>query len=166
LSAKNKLDAELLDEEDDENEDTQEDKFLTFIIGKEDYGIEIRYVTEIIGIQGITGVPDMPSHVKGVINLRGKVIPVMDVRLRFGVEERPYDDRTCIIVINIEEQPVGLIVDRVLEVLDIQKSEIEPPPVIKKGKSNRFIQGMGKVGDQVKILLNANRLLYDEEESA
>ncbi len=166
MSQKERLDADLVEDDDEDEEDTQEDKFLTFIIGKEDYGIEIRYVTEIIGIQSITEVPDMPPHVKGVINLRGKVIPVMDVRLRFGVEERPYDDRTCIIVININEQPVGLIVDRVLEVLDIPESEIEPPPKMKKGKSNRFIQGMGKVGDQVKILLNANRLLYDEEEEA
>ena len=166
MSEKDRLDADLLEDDDDEDgEDTQEDKYLTFVIGKEDFGIEIRYVTEIIGIQGITQVPDMPHYVKGVINLRGKVIPVMDVRLRFGVEERPYDDRTCIIVINIDEQPVGLIVDRVLEVLDIQKSEIEPPPRMKKGKSNRFIQGMGKSGDQVKILLNANKLLFDEEES-
>ena len=166
MSDKNKLEADLMEDEEEDGEDTQEDKFLTFIISKEDFGIEIRYVTEIIGIQGITEVPDMPSYVKGVINLRGKVIPVMDVRLRFGVDERPYDDRTCIIVININEQPVGLIVDRVLEVLDIQKSAIEPPPQMRKGKSNKFIQGMGKVGDQVKILLNANRLLYDEEESA
>ena len=166
MSQKERLDANLVEDDDEDEEDTQEDKFLTFIIGKEDYGIEIRYVTEIIGIQSITEVPDMPPHVKGVINLRGKVIPVMDVRLRFGVKERPYDDRTCIIVININEQPVGLIVDRVLEVLDIPESEIEPPPKMKKGKSNRFIQGMGKVGDQVKILLNANRLLYDEEEEA
>ena len=89
----------------------------------------------------------------------------MDVRLRFGARERPYDGRTCIIVINIEERPVGLIVDRVLEVLDIPESEIEPPPKIEKGKSNRFIQGMGKIGDQVKILLNANKLLLDEEET-
>ncbi len=166
MSEKDKLDADLLDDEDEDGEDTQEDKYLTFVIGKEDFGIEIRYVTEIIGIQGITEVPDMPHYVKGVINLRGKVITVMDIRLRFGVIERPYDDRTCIIVININEQPVGLIVDRVLEVLDIQKSEIEPPPIMKKGKSNRFIQGMGKVGDQVKMLLNANKLLFDEEESA
>ena len=168
MSQKERLDVDLVEDDDEEEEDTQENKFLTFIIGKEDYGIEIRHVTEIIGIQNITEVPDMPPHVKGVINLRGKVIPVMDVRLRFGVEERPYDDRTCIIVININEQPVGLIVDRVLEVLDIPENEIEPPPKMnmKKGKSNRFIQGMGKVGDQVKILLNANRLLYDEEEGA
>lgn len=166
MGEKDKLEADLLEDEDGENEDTQEDKYLTFVLNKEDFGIEIRYVTEIIGIQNITEVPDMPSYVKGVINLRGKVIPVMDVRLRFGVAERPYDDRTCIIVINIDEQPVGLIVDRVLEVLDIQKSEIEPPPKMRKGKNNRFIQGMGKSGDRVKILLNANKLLFDDEEGA
>jgi len=160
------LNTELLDEDDDEGEDTQENKYLTFVIGKENFGIEIRYVTEIIGIQSITEVPDVPLYVKGVINLRGKVILVMDVRLRFGVDERSYDDRTCIIVININEQPVGLIVDRVLEVLDIQQGEIEPPPRMRKGRGNRFIQGMGKVGDQVKILLDANKLLFNEEESA
>lgn len=161
-----KLEADMLEDEEEENEDTQEDKYLTFVLNKEDFGIEIRYVTEIIGIQNITEVPDMPPYVKGVINLRGKVIPVMDIRLRFGVEERAYDDRTCIIVININEQPVGLIVDRVLEVLDIPKGEIEPPPKMRKGKNNKFIQGMGKVGDQVKILLDANKLLFDEEEGA
>ena len=166
MSAKGKLEADLMEEDDEDREDTQEDKYLTFVIGKEDFGIEIRYVTEIIGIQGITEVPDMPHYVKGVINLRGKVIPVMDIRLRFGVVERPYDDRTCIIVININEQPVGLIVDRVLEVLDIQKSEIEPPPNMRRGRSNRFIQGIGKVGEQVKILLCASKLLFDEEEIA
>jgi purine-binding chemotaxis protein CheW len=166
LSAKDKLDADLMEDDDEDGEDTQEGKYLTFVIGKEDFGIDIRYVTEIIGIQGITEVPGVPAHVKGVINLRGKVIPVMDVRLRFGVDERPYDDRTCIIVINIDEQPVGLIVDRVLEVLDIQKDEIEPTPMIQKGKSNRFIQGLGKVGDQVKILLCASKLLYDQEDIA
>ena len=160
------MNTELLDEDDDEWEDTQENKYLTFVIGKENFGIEIRYVTEIIGIQSITEVPDVPLYVKGVINLRGKVILVMDVRLRFGVDERSYDDRTCIIVININEQPVGLIVDRVLEVLDIQQGEIEPPPRMRKGRGNRFIQGMGKVGDQVKILLDANKLLFNEEESA
>ena len=160
------MNTELLDEDDDEGEDTQENKYLTFVIGKENFGIEIRYVTETIGIQSITEVPDVPLYVKGVINLRGKVILVMDVRLRFGVDERSYDDRTCIIVININEQPVGLIVDRVLEVLDIQQGEIEPPPRMRKGRGNRFIQGMGKVGDQVKILLDANKLLFNEEESA
>jgi purine-binding chemotaxis protein CheW len=166
LSVKERLDADLLDEEYGEDEDTQEDKYLTFILNREEYGIEIRHVTEIIGMQNITVVPDMPSYVRGVINLRGKVIPVMDVRLRFGLGERDYDDRTCIIVINIDDQSVGLIVDRVSEVLDIPKGEIEPPPRVRKGESSRFIQGMGKAGGQTKILLHAYQLLFDEEERA
>jgi purine-binding chemotaxis protein CheW len=165
LIANERPDTDLDEDDDEDGGNALEDKYLTFIIGKGDYGIEIRYVTEIIGIQNITEVPDMPHYVKGVINLRGKVIPIVDMRLRFGVEKRPYDDRTCIIVININERPVGLIVDQVLDVLGIQKSEIEPTPMIQKGKSNRFIQGMGKVGDQVKLLLNANKLLFDDEES-
>jgi len=161
MSLKERLDADLLEEDYEEDEDTQEDKYLTFILSQEEYGIEIRHVTEIIGIQNITEVPDMPHYIRGVINLRGKVIPVMDVRLRFGLEERAYDDRTCIIVINIDEQSVGLIVDRVSEVLDIPKGDVEPPPKVKKGESSRFIKGMGKVGDQVKILLNEYQLLFD-----
>lgn len=160
MSLKERWDDDSL-EEDDENEDTQEDKFLTFVLNKEEFGIEIRYVMEIIGIQNITEVPDAPRYIKGVINLRGKVIPVMDVRLRFELEERAYDDRTCIVVICIDEQSVGLIVDRVSEVLDIPKGEIEPPPKGRRGENSRFIQGMGKVGEQVKILLNANQLLFD-----
>lgn len=161
MSLNERLDSDLMEEEYEAEEDTQEDKFLTFFVNKEEFGIEIRHVTEIIGIQNITEVPDMPHYIKGVINLRGKVIPVMDVRLRFGVEERAYDDRTCIIVINIDEQPVGLIVDRVSEVLDIPKSEVEPPPNVKRGESSRFIKGMGKVEDRVKILLNEYQLLFD-----
>lgn len=161
LSENEMLDMDLLDEE--EEEDTQQDKFLTFFINKEEYGIDIRYVTEIIGVQSITEVPDMPVYIKGVINLRGKVIPVMDVRLRFGLEERSYDDRTCIVVINIEEQAVGLIVDRVSEVLDIPAGEIEPPPQLHLGKKGRLLLGMGKVDDGVKILLDAQKLLCEEE---
>lgn len=161
MSLKEKLDADLLEEDYEEDEDTQVDKFLTFILCQEEYGIEIRHVTEIIGIQNIAEVPDMPHYIKGVINLRGKVIPVMDVRQRFGLQERDYDDRTCIIVINIDEQSVGLIVDRVSEVLDIPEAQIEPSPKVKNGESSRFIQGMGKVGDRVKILLDAHQLLFD-----
>src|SRR3990172_5823963 len=99
------------------DEDTQEGKYLTFTMGKEEYGIEIHNVTEIIGIQSITDLPDTPDFVKGVINLRGKVIPVLDVRLRFKMEEKAYNDRTCIIVVNIRNMSVGLIVDTVSEVL-------------------------------------------------
>ncbi len=147
----------------EENEDTLENKFLTFSIGSEEYGIEIRYVTEIIGIQKITVLPDMPSYVRGVINLRGKVIPVIDVRARFGIEERDYDERTSIIVVHLNDMSVGLIVDTVSEVMDIPQSDVEPPPRVSRGAGSRYIHGMGKVGEEVKILLDISKLLFDEE---
>ena len=164
-----KIDKQNIDDEDDdddlydEDEDTQKDKFLTFHLAGEDYGIEIAHVTEIIGIQKITEVPDMPDFVKGVINLRGKVIPVMDVRRRFNLEARDYDDRTCIIVVDIRGTAVGLVVDKVNEVADIPADQIEPPPMTKQGSASRFIQGIGKIGDEVKILLTIDRLLFDDE---
>ncbi len=148
---------ELLEEE---AEDTLEGKFLTFALGGEEYGIEIRNVTEIIGIQNVTDLPDVPNYMKGVINLRGKVIPVIDVRLRFNFEEREYDERTCIIVVNINEIAVGLVVDSVSEVLDIPAGNIEPPGKIAQGIGSEYIQGFGKVDNQVKILLNTKQLLY------
>lgn len=161
--AEEKLNAGNIDDDADfDNEDTQEDKYLTFTIGEEDYGFEIKYVVEIIGIQKITDVPDMPHFIKGVINLRGKVIPVMDVRLRFSFEKREYDDRTCIIVINVNEKLVGVIVDRVSEVLDIPKTQIEPAPNMKKNESSKFLQGMGKIAEKVVILLNADKLLFED----
>jgi purine-binding chemotaxis protein CheW len=160
MAVKGNNEEEMLDD-DEENEDTQEGKYLTFMVDKEEYGIEIRHVTEIIGILNITEVPDRPSYVMGVINLRGKVLPVMDVRLRFNLPKREYDDRTCIIVININGETVGLIVDRVAEVLDIPKSEIAESPKVNKGESSKYIKGIGKVGDKVKILLNVDALLFD-----
>jgi purine-binding chemotaxis protein CheW len=146
-------------------EDTQKGKFLTFSLGQEAYGIEIRYVTEIIGIQPITVVPEVPGYVKGIINLRGKIIPVIDVRLKFRKEPVPYTDRTCIIVIDIQGIPVGLIVDHVAEVTVIPDENIVPPPDIKTGFHNRYIHGVGKVGPDVKLLLDCERLLTDEEVS-
>jgi len=146
-----------------DNEDTQKDKYLTFHLAGEDYGIEIRFVIEIIGIQKITEVPDMPDFIRGVINLRGKVIPVMDVRARFRMQAREYDDRTCIIVVNIEGTEVGLVVDEVSEVADIPTKNVEPPPRTGKSTGSRYIQGMGKIGEDVKILLDVQKLLFDEE---
>ena len=146
-----------------EMEDTQEGKFLTFILGNEEYGIEIRNVTEIIGIQSITDLPDTPSFVKGVINLRGKVIPLIDVRLRFNFDEKEYDDRTCIIVVNIENMSVGLIVDTVSEVMEITEGDIEPPPKVNNRAGSRYIKGLGKVGEEVKILLDTHKLLFGDE---
>lgn len=144
-------------------EDTMENKFLTFHLGQEDYGFEIRHVTEIIGVQKITDVPDMPAYIKGVINLRGKVIPVMDVRARFKLPARAYDERTCIIVVQYNGTAVGLVVDEVSEVASIARDQIEPPPRTSRGKSSRFFSGMGKMGEEVTILLDVERLLYDED---
>ncbi len=153
-------DVELLEDE----VSTQEGQYLTFNIGEQEYGIEIQYVTEIVGIQKITDLPDLPQFIKGVINLRGKVIPVLDVRLRFGMDERDYDERTCIMVVRINETSVGLVVDTVSEVMNIADESIEPAPhVSKKTNGNRFVQGLGKVEKEVKILLDTQKLLFEEE---
>nr|MBF0223711.1 purine-binding chemotaxis protein CheW [Desulfobulbaceae bacterium] len=157
--SENMLDDDLYDDD----EDTLKDKYLTFHLAGEDYGIEIAFVTEIIGIQKITEVPDMPRFIRGVINLRGKVIPVMDVRLRFNLEERAYDERTCIVVVDINSTAVGLVVDEVSEVADIPENDVEPPPNTGKGKSSRYLKGMGKMGDSVKILLDIEKLLHEDE---
>ena len=144
-------------------EDTMVDKYLIFRIGTEEYGLEIRYVMDIIGIMKITELPDTPEFVKGVINLRGKVIPVIDIRIRFNMEMRKYDERTCIINVNIMDNTVGLIVDSVSEVMDIASEDVEPAPSVNKGSSSRFISGLGKSGDEVKILLDIDKLLHEEE---
>jgi purine-binding chemotaxis protein CheW len=163
---KNKGKIELEDEfYDEDEEDSQKDKYLTFHLANEDYAIEIRHVTEIIGIQKITEVPDMPVFVKGVINLRGKIIPVIDVRIRFKLEPREYDDRTCIIVVNIDEMSVGLVVDEVSEVANIPEDQVELPPKAATGQGGRYIQGMGKMDDEVKIILDVSKLLYEDEMS-
>jgi purine-binding chemotaxis protein CheW len=156
-----KTDSRSLEEIHDLNEDTQKDKYLTFHLGTEDYGIEIRFVTEIIGIQKITVIPEMPDYIKGVINLRGKIIPVMDVRMRFKLEARAYDERTCVVVVNINDTAVGLVVDTVSEVAGIPESQIESALGLNRGKANAFIQGIGKIGDDIKIILDVNKLLYD-----
>jgi len=144
-----------------EQEDSQRDKYLTFLVDTEEYGIAINYVTEIIGLQQITAVPDLPESLKGVINLRGKIIPVMDMRSRFHLPTRDYDSRTCVVVVNLHETIVGLIVDRVSEVHNIPASQIEPPPRAAKGGC-RYIQGIGKVGEQVTILLDIDALLHQD----
>ncbi len=146
-----------------QNEDTQKGRFLTFTLGKEDYGIEIAYVTEIIGIQPITQIPELPDYLKGIINLRGKIIPVMDVRLRFRKEPLEYTDRTCIIVIDIDETSIGLIVDTVSEVVSIGDDNIMAPPSTKTGFNNRYVKGIGKIGNEVKLLLDCERILSLED---
>ena len=155
--------ARELDEVLEQEEDTQKGKFLTFALGQEFYGVEIKFVTEIIGIQPITAVPEVPDYVRGIINLRGKIIPVVDVRLKFRKPAVPYNDRTCIIVIDVKNLSVGLIVDNVAEVLAIPDESIVPPPDTKTGFHNRYIKGIGKVGNEVKLLLDCEKLLTEDE---
>jgi Chemotaxis signal transduction protein len=147
----------------DAEEDTQKDRYLTFLLGTECYGIEIKYVTEIIGIQAITKIPELPDFVRGIINLRGKIIPVIDVRLRFKSEAKEYSDRTCIIVVDITELSVGLIVDSVAEVMTIPEQDVVDPPQMNREGNNRYIKKIGKVGNSVKLLLDCEKLLMENE---
>ncbi|MDF2821219.1 MAG: chemotaxis protein CheW [Clostridiales bacterium] len=144
-------------------EDTQKDRYLTFSLGKESYGIEIKYVIEIIGIQSITEIPELPEYVRGIINLRGKIIPVIDVRVRFKKEPREYNDRTCVIVVDILNISIGLIVDSVSEVLTIPEQDIVDPPQMNTGNNNHYIKNIGKVGNEVKLLLDCEELLSEKD---
>lgn len=147
----------------DMEEDTQKDRYLTFLIGEECYGFEIKYVTEIIGIQAITEIPELPEYVRGIINLRGKIIPVMDVRIRFKKESLEYNDRTCVIVVDVSEISIGFIVDQVAEVMSIPEEDIVDPPQLHKGTGNKYIRKIGKVGNSVKLLLDCEMLLSEQE---
>ncbi len=141
--------------------------YLTFALGSEEFGLEILKVKEIIGYQDITSVPQTPVEVKGVINLRGQVIPIIDLRARFGMEEKEVTEQTCIIVVEVELEgsniQVGIIVDNVSEVLDIQENQIEPSPEFGNQVNTDFILGMGKVGENVKILLDIDQVLAGTE---
>jgi purine-binding chemotaxis protein CheW len=138
-------------------------KYLTFAIGKEEYGLEILKVREIIGYMDITAVPRTPGYVKGVINLRGQVISVVDLRAKFGMETAERTEQTCIIVVDIQQGGrrlnTGIIVDRVSEVLSIAADKIENPPAFDSSVRIDFILGMGKIANTVKILLDIDRVL-------
>jgi len=146
-----------------EEEDTQKGRYLIFSIDNESYGIGIQYVTEIIGIQKITEVSGLPDYMKGIINLRGRIIPVMDVRLRFRKEAREYNDRTCIIVIDTMDMSVGLIVDGVSEVASINETDISELPQMRQKSRNGFVKNIGKIGSDVRLLLDCEKLLTEED---
>jgi purine-binding chemotaxis protein CheW len=141
----------------------REGKYLTFSLAGEEYGIGILKIREIIGMLPITAVPETPHFVKGVINLRGKVIPVIDLRLRFGMNEINYTERTCIIVVEIRNSggvvPMGIVVDSVSEVLNIKSEDIEDAPSFGTSLNTEYILGMAKMGKGVKILLDINKVL-------
>lgn len=145
-----------------DEEDTMKGKFLTFTLGKEHYGIAIHYVTEIVGLQTITEVPELPTCVKGIINLRGKIIPVMDARLRFKKVEKDYTDRTCTVVVDIKDISLGVIVDAVSEVLTIDEENIVPPPEF-GNKGKKYINNVAKHNDLVILIIDCEKLLDEDE---
>jgi purine-binding chemotaxis protein CheW len=141
----------------------KEDKYLTFTLDDEDYGIGLLKVREIIGIMDITPLPHTPSYLKGVINLRGRIIPVVDLRQKFGLEWTEYTQRTCIIVVEVSSRSgpmqIGVVVAFVSEVLPIQAADIDPPPSFGGSVDTRYIQGIGKIRGSVKILLEIDQVL-------
>lgn len=148
-----------------EEHDARNVMYMTFKSGEEYFGLKIEYVSEIVQFQAITEIPGTEDYIKGLINLRGKVIPVMDVSLRLCQTPIAYNDRTCIIVINVKDMLVGLIVETIAEVVDICEDSILPPPPvgINEQRQNLYIYGVGKVGDSVKLLLDPDKLLNDKD---
>ena len=146
---------------------TEEEKYLMFFLDEEYYGIPILKVNEIIGLMEITHVPRTPEFMKGVINLRGKIIPVMDLRLKFNMQERVYDEQTCIIIVEIVIQNkkhfIGLVVDKVAEVVKIYNSDIESPPQYGQDAESGFLTGIGKVKDKVVMLLEIEMIVNCKE---
>lgn len=147
----------------DGTEDTLKDRYLTFSLGKENYAIEIRYVTEIIGIQNITEMPELPEYFKGILNLRGRIIPIMDARLRFKKEPEEYTDRTCIIVFNLDGMLIGLVVDSVTEVLTIPGGNIVDLTLVSESFENRYIKKVAKTGKEMKMIVDCRKLLSEDE---
>jgi purine-binding chemotaxis protein CheW len=156
----------MIDELFTENEDSQHGRYLTFTLAEDVFGVSIRFVKEIIGVQSITKVPETPDFIKGIINLRGKVIPIIDVRLKFGKEEIAYTERTCIIVVEMNDMAVGLIVDTVDDVLTIPDEDIAAAPDERLGFDTLYIEGVAGVEGRVLLLLDLKKFLRPDEAAA
>ncbi|HEB30967.1 MAG TPA: chemotaxis protein CheW [Spirochaetes bacterium] len=139
------------------------DQMISFNIGEEDYGVNIQTVKEVIRKREITRLPKAPAFVKGVINLRGDIIPIIDLRERFGMEQRESTDMTRVIVAEVDGRPIGMVVDSVSHVIRIAQDQIEPPPEMVGGISEEYLKGVGKVGEQLIVLLNIDRILSATE---
>jgi len=144
-------------------EDDMANKYLTFALGKEEFGIEICYVTEIVGMQKITAVPDFPDSFEGITNLRGRIIPIMNIRKCFKKEVVEYNDRTCIIILDINNVAFGVIVDMVSEVIEIPAENIAEPPKFSASASNRYVKGVAKTGDTIKLILDCKKILSEDQ---
>lgn len=152
-------DMELIDQE--QNQDTLHGKYLVFFLDSQEFAIAIRYVVDIINIQPITPMPNVPGYIKGITNLRGKVIPIIDVRLRFSKEPQEYNDRTCIVVVELGDIQVGLVIDQVSEVCTFSDDQIAPPPAFNTSAEARFVQGIGKAANGIKLILDCRMVLDD-----
>ncbi len=150
-------------EEELEELNSTSEKYLTFLIDKQFYAFHINDVVEIIEMVDITPVPEFPDYAKGIINLRGVLIPIIDVRLRFCKNEMDYNERTCIIILSLKGIQVGFIVDTVDEVIDIDKENISGVPKISDKKTRKYIEGVGKLTNKIVMLVNAQKMLNDEE---
>ncbi len=139
------------------------DQLISFSMGNEDYGVDIQTVKEVIRFKKITRLPKAPVFVKGVINLRGDIIPIIDLRERFGMEQKEYTDLTRVIVVEVDGRSIGTVVDSVSHVIRIEEGEIEPPPPCVGKISEEYIRGVGKVGEKLVVLLNINKILTTEE---
>jgi purine-binding chemotaxis protein CheW len=156
---------QALEEEMEESFDTMENLYIIFFIDGKEYGIEIRYLIEIIAFQPITFIPNLPHYVKGVINLRGKIIPVLDVRLRFGIAPLDYTENTCILILNFNNINAGLIVDGVKEVLKIPSDLIEPSPGFEEAHLERFVDSIGKSDNTLNLLINVEKFIREKDVS-
>lgn len=151
------------EEMENEEQSTEAEKYLTFWTDKELFGIPISDVVQIISMQKITSLPDFPDYAKGIINLRGSIIPVIDMRIRLKKPEAEYNESTCIIVTNIRDTYMGFIVDTVDEVADISSENITPAPRLSKDSVNRYLTGIGQIGEKVVLLLDISKILSDSE---
>lgn len=142
-------------------EDTQKGKYLIFHLAKESFAVEIRFVTEILSVQPVTPLPELPDYIRGIISLRGKIIPVMDTRIRFRKPAVADTEKTCIIILDIDQLIFGFIVDHVDEVADIPAAQIEPPPNLGQA-GNRYVQGIGKMAGQVVLILDAMKMINEQ----
>ena len=142
--------------------DSLEGKLLTFQIQQAVYGVELDHVIEIISIQFITTVPNVPTYIKGIINLRGKIVPVLDVRLKLGLDELAYDDKTCIVVVNVNEMQVGLIVDRVSEVVNVNQSNLFQIPELSQKKEHQYLQSIAQIDGKIILNLDFDSFFNDD----
>lgn len=145
--------------EDDTEVDLQKDMFLSFLLDDRHFAFSIKQVEEIIEVIPATKIPEYPDYVKGIINTKGRVVPVIDLRMRFLIEEKEYDEKTCIIILNINGIVVGFIVDTVLSVLEIPQDQIDPPPAISVDSVSKYITGIAKVDETLVILLDSSKII-------